>query len=116
MQHVPLPPPIPSHHKTPVNVICIPFPQSPDNSINRAQQLRLQNILPLLVLLRALKCLIVLPPHRLLALPAVDIPDYVPPCCHVALDGFGLRDVNNGVEEVGFAMLAAEILNREGEI
>lgn len=44
----------------------------------------------------------------------MDIPDYVSPCSHVALDGFGLRDVDDGVEEVGFAMLATEILNRWG--
>lgn len=31
---------------------------------------------------------------------------------HVALDGFGLQDVDDGVEEVGFAVLAAEILGR----
>ncbi len=29
---------------------------------------------------------------------------------HVALDGFGLRGVDDGVEEVGFAVLAAEVL------
>lgn len=31
---------------------------------------------------------------------------------HVALDGFGLRGVDDGVEEVGFAVLTAEILQR----
>ena len=29
---------------------------------------------------------------------------------HVAFGGFGLGDVYDGVEEVGFAMLAAEVL------
>jgi hypothetical protein len=29
---------------------------------------------------------------------------------HTALDGIGLGDVHDGVEEVGLAMLAAEVL------
>ena len=31
---------------------------------------------------------------------------------HVAVDGLGFGDVDDGVEEVGFAVLAAEILCR----
>lgn len=79
-------------------------------SINLTQQLRLQDIFPLFVLLARLIRLIVFPPHRLLALPTRDIPHHVPPRRHIAFDGLGLRDVDDGVEEVGFAVLAAEIL------
>ena len=31
---------------------------------------------------------------------------------HVAFDGFGLDDVDDAAEEVGFAVLATEILDR----
>jgi hypothetical protein len=33
--------------------------------------------------------------------------------CHVALDGLGGVDVHDGVEKVGFAVLAAEVLRGE---
>ena len=74
------------------------------------QQLRLQNVFPLLVLLARFVRLIVLPPHSVLALPARNVPHYVPAGCHVAFCGFALGHVHNGVEEVGFAMLAAKVL------
>lgn len=32
---------------------------------------------------------------------------------HVAFDGLGLHDVDDGVEEVGFSVLAAEVLERD---
>jgi hypothetical protein len=35
--------------------------------------------------------------------------------CHVTFDGIGLSDVHNIIEEVGFAMLAAEILEVWGQ-
>lgn len=79
-------------------------------SIDLTQQLRLQYVFPLLILLRRLKRLIILPPHRLLALPARDVPHDMSPGRHAPLDGLSLRDVYDGVKEVGFAMLAAEVL------
>lgn len=78
--------------------------------INLTQQLRLQNEFPLLVLLACLIRLVVFPPHGLLALLAVHVPHLVPTGRHVPLHGFGLRGVYHGVEEEGFAVLAAEIL------
>lgn len=79
-------------------------------SIDRTQQLRLQDEFPLLVLLAGLVSLVILPPHGLLALLTNHIPHLVPAGGHVALDGFGLGGVDDGVEEVGFAVLTAEIL------
>ena len=78
--------------------------------IHRTQQLRLQYELAFLVLLRRLERLVVLPPHRLLALPAHNIPHDVPTRRHVAFVGVRLRNVDDGVEEVGFAVLPAEVL------
>ena len=78
--------------------------------IHRTQQLRLQYEFAFLVLLRRLVRLVVLPPHRLLALPAHYIPHDVPTRRHVAFAGVRLRNVHDGVEEVGFAVLAAEVL------
>jgi len=37
----------------------------------------------------------------------------VPARRHVAFDGLGLHDVDDGVEEVGFAVLAAKVLERD---
>ena len=74
------------------------------------QQLRLQDVFPLLVFLIRLIRLIVLPPHRLLALPARNIPHYVSTGRHVAFCGFALGHIHDGVEEVGFAVLAPEAL------
>ena len=78
--------------------------------IHRTQQFRLQYEFAFLVLLRRLERLVVLPTHRLLALPAHYIPNDVPTRRHVAFAGVRLRDVHDGVEEVGFAVLAAEVL------
>ena len=39
----------------------------------------------------------------------------MPSCRHVAFYGIRLRDVDDGGEEVGFAVLAAERLLREEE-
>ena len=76
------------------------------------KQLGLQDIFALLVLLTRLIRLIVLPSHRLLALPTRNIPHYVSSGSHVAFGGFGLGDVYDGIEEVGFTVLAAEVLMR----
>ena len=78
--------------------------------VNRTQQFRLQYELPLLILLTRFVRLIVLPTHRLLALLAINIPHLVAASCHVAFYGVGLGGVDDGVEEEGFAVLAAEIL------
>lgn len=88
----------------------LPSSFSRSSLVNRAQQLGLQDILPLLVLLRRLVRLVVLPANRLLALTAADIPHHVAAGRHVALYGIGLRDVDDGGEEVGFPVLAAEVL------
>ena len=75
-----------------------------------AQQLGLEDELALLVLLASLVGLVVFPAHRLLALGAVDVADNVAAGGHVALVGVGLGDVDDVVEEIGLAMLAAEVL------
>lgn len=77
---------------------------------NVAKQLSLQNKLPLLIFLRRLVRLVVLPTDGLLALAARDIADDVAAGGHVSLGGFAGVDVDDGVEEVGLAMLAAEVL------
>ena len=88
-----------------------PSSSSPPKSlINLTQQLRLQNELPLFVLLAIFIRLIVFPSHCLFALPAADIPNDMAPRCHVALIGFAVDDVDDFAEEVGFAVLAAEVL------
>lgn len=78
---------------------------------DRAEELSLKNVLALLVLLRGLVRLVVLPADGLLALPARDVAHDVPAGRHVALAGLALGDVDNRVEEVGLAVLAAEVLD-----
>lgn len=78
-------------------------------SVDRTQQLRLKNILVLLVLLTRLVSLVVLPPDCLVALLAHDIAHNVPPGRHVALHGVALPDVDHRGEEERLAVLAAEI-------
>jgi hypothetical protein len=87
-----------------------PSPPKPYHSRHRAQQLRLQNVLALLVLLAGLIGLVVLPADRLLALSAVDVAYDVAAGRHVALVGLGFGHVDDAVEEVCFAVLAAEVL------
>jgi hypothetical protein len=77
---------------------------------NLTQQLLLQDILALLILLRALVRSIIFPPNHLTALSASDISHQMTAGGHVALTGLALLDVDDGVEEVGFAVLAAEVL------
>lgn len=83
-------------------------------SIDRAQQLRLQDIFPLLILLTRLIRLVVLPPHRISALSTEDVPHDVPAGRHVAFGGFAQGDVDHGAEEEGFAVLTSEILEGSG--
>jgi hypothetical protein len=79
--------------------------------IHLTQQLLLQNILILLILLRTLIRTIVLPAHHLAALATRNITHYMTASRHVALARFALLDIDDFVEEVGFAVLAAEILH-----
>lgn len=85
-----------------------PPPVSPSTDI--AKPLRLEDELALLVLLARLVRLVVLPPDRLLALPARNVPHNVPPRRHVALARLARVDVDHRVEEVCLAVLAAEVL------
>ena len=100
------------HHKM-LSVLSVLIPFALRSSINRTQQLSLQDIFPLLVLLARLVRLVVFPPHRLLALPTRDVAHDVSARRHVAFRGFALSDVDDGVEEEGFAVLAAEVLPGE---
>lgn len=78
-----------------------------------AEQLSLEDELALLVLLRVLKGLVVFPAHRLLTLAAGDVADNVAARRHVTLVGLAGVDVDDIVEEVGFAVLATEILRAD---
>jgi len=86
-----------------------PFPPRPPPLVDLAQQLGLQDVLSLLVLLRSLVSLIVLPPNGSLALLAHNVPHNVSTCCHVALAWLLLLDIDDGVEQICFAMLTAEV-------
>lgn len=79
-------------------------------SAYNAEKLLLKNELALLVFLAALVGLVVLPSYRLLALAASDVAYDMSPGGHVTFDGLGLGDVDDVVEKVGFAVLAAETL------
>lgn len=74
------------------------------------QQLDLEDEFALLVLLRRLVGFIVLPANNILTVTAADVADNVAAGRHVTLDWLALGDVDDGVEEVGFAVLAAEVL------
>lgn len=87
-----------------------PFPPRPPPLVDLAQQLGLQDVLSLLVLLRSLVSLIVLPPNSSLALLAHNVPHNVSACRHVALARILLLDIDDGVEQICFAMLTAEVL------
>jgi len=74
-----------------------------------AKQLSLEDELSLFVLLRSLVCFVVFPADDALAVLAADISDDVATGGHVALDSFIFVDVDDVVEKVGFAVLAAEV-------
>lgn len=76
-----------------------------------AEELFLKDEFALFVFLAALVRLVVLPPHSLFALSAGDVTNYMSTGSHAALDSLRLGDVDDVVEEVGFAMLAAEVLD-----
>lgn len=80
-----------------------------------AQQLGLEDELALLVLLAGLVCLVVLPAHRLLTLLTRDVSHNMATCSHASLGRLARIDVHNVVEEVGLAMLAAEVLFEDGK-
>ena len=90
------------------------FSLSPSNLKNLTQQLGLQNEFILLVFLRLLIRLVVLPSDARGTLFAANVAHNVFPRGHVSFDGFVAEDVDDGGEEVGFAVLAAEILVVEG--
>lgn len=86
------------------------YPSVQDHLADDAEQFFLQDKFPLLVFLAALVGLVVLPTHSLLALSAGDVADDMTTGCHAALDGLGLGDVHDVIEEVGLAVLATEVL------
>jgi hypothetical protein len=85
------------------------YPSVETPSADDAEQFLLQDKLPLLVFLAALVGLVILPTHSFLALSARDVADDVATSCHAALDGLGLGDVHDVIEEVSFAVLATEV-------
>jgi hypothetical protein len=75
-----------------------------------AQELLLEDELPLLVLLRTFVSLVVLPPDHLFTLPASDVSHGVSAGSHVAVARLRCLGIHHAVEEEGFAMLATEVL------
>ena len=82
------------------------------NLCNLAQQLSFQDVFALLVLLTALECLVILPSNCLVALLTRNVSYDMASCGHVPLGGLTLNHVDNGIEEVGLAVLAAEVLQK----
>jgi len=76
---------------------------------NLTQQLSLEYELSLFVLLTRLESFVILPANRLFTLLAVYIANDVAARCHVSLARVAFSNVNDAVEEVGFAVLAAEV-------
>ena len=79
-------------------------------SCHIAEQLGLQDVLSFLVLLARLKCLVILPAYRFVALSAGNISYDVSACRHIPLAGITSRDIDDVVEEIRLSMLAPEIL------
>jgi len=75
-----------------------------------AQQLGFQDVFALLVLLTTLECLVILPSNCLVALLTCNVSHDMTSRGHVPLGGLTLNHVDNGIEEVGFAVLTAEVL------
>jgi hypothetical protein len=94
----------------PIEDAHAPWPAFKIVSCHIAEQLGLQDVLPFLILFARLKCFIIFPAYRLVALSARNIPHDVSAGRHVPLTGIARRDVDYVVEEVRFAMLAPEIL------
>jgi hypothetical protein len=77
-----------------------------------AKKLGFKNKLAFLVLLSCLIRLVVFPANRFFALLTGDIPNDVSAGSHIPLAGLARIDVDDTVEEVGFAMLATKVLFR----
>lgn len=84
--------------------------QSIHQSIHLTQQFLFQNVFSLFVFFRRFICSIVLPPDNLFALSTVNVAYHVSACRHVTFSRFALLDVYDAVEEIGFPVLAAEVL------
>ncbi|QSZ35208.1 hypothetical protein DSL72_008075 [Monilinia vaccinii-corymbosi] len=123
----PTPPPFPSyirlaptryrtqtHNHNLKSPHLLPPPLPPPLLTNITKQLRLQNKLALLVLLTRLIRLVVFPAHRLVAPLTHDIAHDVSTRSHVAFGGIAGHDIDDEAEEVGFAVLAAEVLGGGG--
>lgn len=78
--------------------------------VHRTKQLGLKYKFSLLILLIRLVRLVVLPAHSVFTLLAADIPYDVFARRHVALVGGAFVYIDDFGEEVGFAVLAAEVL------
>jgi hypothetical protein len=78
-------------------------------SIDCTQQLRLQNELPLLVLLASLISLVVFPTHRFITLLALNVTHDMSAGGHIPFHCFGLLDVDDGGEEECLSMLSAKV-------
>ena len=63
---------------------------SPFRLTHHTQQFLFQDVLPFLVFLTWLVGFVVLPPHRLLALSASNIPNNMSPGCHATFHSIGL--------------------------
>lgn len=83
----------------------------PQLLLDVTEQLGLENELALLVLLARVVGLVVRPAHIVLALATEDVPHDVSARRHVPLVRLPGGDVHDRVEEVGFAVLAAEVLH-----
>lgn len=84
-----------------------------NRSSDIAEQFCLENELAFLVLLRSLVRLVVFPAHRLFALLAGDVPYDMAASRHVTIVWLAHVDVDDAVEQVGLAMLSAEVLATE---
>jgi len=82
------------------------------NLCNLAQQFGFQDVFALLVLLTTLESLVILPSNCLVALLTRNISHDMASGGHVSLGGLTLNHVDNGIEEVGFTVLAAEVLRK----
>jgi hypothetical protein len=78
-----------------------------------AQQLRFKDEFSLLILLSRFVCLFVFPTHDTAALLTGDVSHVMATGCHVAIGDFSFFDVDDAVKQVGFAMLAAEVLAQD---
>lgn len=78
--------------------------------VYHAEQLSFQNKLPFFVFFTRLVRLVVLPPNCLFTLPANDVPDHMPTSRHAAFHSFSLVNIDDVVEQIGFAVLTTKIL------